>query len=388
MRLALPPPRFVPEVGRESSDLVDAAYRLDGDLDDWLAGVLEGADELDQGLGAVALVQDIGDQLITHALAVRGGKATIDRMLALQGVLSPRDHVEHFATSPFARSGSYRAQLEERGLATGSFDAKGGSSGVADMLGIFSRLGGNRVLALVAFAPSRIDERAAQRRRWNRVAEHLQAGLRLRDRLAHAQGWVALESPLPDRREARAETSSLWQGLLEGRWGVVARTSPSGRRQLVAFERGRTRSGGSTLTAREAAVVQALVCGGSLKEAAFELGVSTSAVHEALTRAMHKLHVTRRAELARAWQVTQAAPSSDVVVIDLEIGTDALGSLPPALRAIAAMVLDGLSIDEIAEARGTSVHTVTNQLGALYQRLAVRSKNELIALTAGTSRKP
>ncbi|MBI5489161.1 MAG: helix-turn-helix transcriptional regulator [Deltaproteobacteria bacterium] len=48
-------------------------------------------------------------------------------------------------------------------------------------------------------------------------------------------------------------------------------------------------------------------------------------------------------------------------------------------RVVAGAVVAGRSNREIAEARGTSVHTVANQLAAVYRKLGIGSRAELVA---------
>lgn len=66
------------------------------------------------------------------------------------------------------------------------------------------------------------------------------------------------------------------------------------------------------------------------------------------------------------------APSSDTV-----------SALTPSERGVVALVAVGRSNAEIAKMRNCSVRTVENQLHAVYQKLGVHSRSELIcALTS------
>ncbi len=53
--------------------------------------------------------------------------------------------------------------------------------------------------------------------------------------------------------------------------------------------------------------------------------------------------------------------------------------LTPAEAEVFGAILEGLSNAAIAERRGTSVHTVANQVAALLRKLQVGSRYELIA---------
>lgn len=100
---------------------------------------------------------------------------------------------------------------------------------------------------------------------------------------------------------------------------------------------------------------------------------------------MKKLRVSHRSELAQVWQSAQATPESDIVKVPLSPGESIanLSRLTPAEREVVNLVARGLSSAAIAKERGTSVHTVSNQLSTLYEKLGVRSKAELTALLSG-----
>jgi len=55
------------------------------------------------------------------------------------------------------------------------------------------------------------------------------------------------------------------------------------------------------------------------------------------------------------------------------------GSMSPAEREVLVLLTRGLSNDEIAKERGTSVRTVANQLQNLYRKFQVTSRVELVA---------
>jgi DNA-binding NarL/FixJ family response regulator len=60
---------------------------------------------------------------------------------------------------------------------------------------------------------------------------------------------------------------------------------------------------------------------------------------------------------------------------ELDVGTD---DLTPAEADIARMVVRGMTNNEIAEARGRSANTVANQLKAIFRKLHVSSRIELV----------
>jgi DNA-binding NarL/FixJ family response regulator len=63
-----------------------------------------------------------------------------------------------------------------------------------------------------------------------------------------------------------------------------------------------------------------------------------------------------------------------------------LGELTPAEREVVALVCEGCSNKEIAASRGTSVNTVGNQLAAVFGKLGVASRFELVDLATRRAR--
>lgn len=60
-----------------------------------------------------------------------------------------------------------------------------------------------------------------------------------------------------------------------------------------------------------------------------------------------------------------------------------LSSLTAAEREVMGLVADGLSNADIAKRRGTSARTVANQLAAMFKKLGVGSRSELVARYRG-----
>ena len=71
---------------------------------------------------------------------------------------------------------------------------------------------------------------------------------------------------------------------------------------------------------------------------------------------------------------------SELVVVSAPIGTAvSVAGLTRAERAICDLVLEGLSVPEIASRRGRAERTITNQLGSIFGKLGVRSRLGLVA---------
>ena len=72
-----------------------------------------------------------------------------------------------------------------------------------------------------------------------------------------------------------------------------------------------------------------------------------------------------------------------VVVSEPIVGAADLAALTQAEREVARLVADGCSNQAIAAKRGARLQTVANQLAAVYRKLAVSSRSELVARLVG-----
>lgn len=68
-----------------------------------------------------------------------------------------------------------------------------------------------------------------------------------------------------------------------------------------------------------------------------------------------------------------------LAVVSRDIGGK-LDRLTAAEREVATSYASGKSCAEVAAERGTSPHTVANQLGAIYSKLGIGGRLELVAL--------
>ena len=95
------------------------------------------------------------------------------------------------------------------------------------------------------------------------------------------------------------EALAAWQALVAGRYTLLEQQESDGRHLLLARVNQATAPAQGTLSAREAQVVVMVAQGQSNKQIAYRLGVSQSTASGCLKRAMVKLGVTSRAEVAR-----------------------------------------------------------------------------------------
>jgi DNA-binding NarL/FixJ family response regulator len=76
----------------------------------------------------------------------------------------------------------------------------------------------------------------------------------------------------------------------------------------------------------------------------------------------------------------EAFESADgnIIVLTFAVRLGVGGSLTPAESAVTALLLEGRTNAEIAQARGSSERTVANQAAKIYQKLGVGSRLELL----------
>lgn len=190
----------------------------------------------------------------------------------------------------------------------------------------------------------------------------------------------------------------LWQELLDGNWAVLVQQEVDGRCFVLARrDDARTRLPLS-LTDRESRAAALAVRGHSNKYIAYELGVSISTGYTLVSSAIEKLGLRSRVELVELFGALSAQDSSklssswairaDCFAADcssyalFEITVRRLeppGGLTRAERDVVLGVLRRKSNAEIARARRTSKNTVANQLRAIYVKLGISGRSQLIS---------
>ena len=76
--------------------------------------------------------------------------------------------------------------------------------------------------------------------------------------------------------------------------------------------------------------------------------------------------------------------SEELVVLSYpSVSARSVSGLTPAETEVLELILAGESNARIAERRGTSVRTTANQVAAIFQKLGVSSRTELVAELAG-----
>jgi DNA-binding CsgD family transcriptional regulator len=161
------------------------------------------------------------------------------------------------------------------------------------------------------------------------------------------------------------------------------------------------------LSGRERSVMERIVGGASQKAVSYELGVALTTVSAHLRVGLNKLGIARweQAVLAaavvsrggeRARAFTRAGGEGPVHEVGgpllstrIELCEVALALLTEAEREVALLALDGYTNAEISRSRQVSPRTVANQLAAVFRKLRVHGRLELIRkITLGSSASP
>jgi DNA-binding CsgD family transcriptional regulator len=207
-----------------------------------------------------------------------------------------------------------------------------------------------RCLHIIAPVPETMTLSRPERDRWQMLAAHLSAGLRLRRALADARSESPSEAEslpcgahavldantfgvtdavqdtqVPDslqavrdaairmdrargrlRRDDPQEALEIWWALLKGRWSMVEWFDTDRRRYILAVPNAPRVLDPRGLTKRESQVVAYAAMGESHKLVAYRLGISRSRTSSALSSAMRKLGVKTQPELVAMLHALQA----------------------------------------------------------------------------------
>ena len=176
-------------------------------------------------------------------------------------------------------------------------------------------------------------------------------------------------------------SSEPWGGLVRGRWALAGRLTIGGRRYLLAHENPSAARERARLSPRERRCSRLAADGRGNAAIAYRLGLAESTVASHVASALRKLHLGRR-ELLRELVLATPPPAPQPWSGGYLIGRLPRRELPACLshaeRSVAELVLDGLDDDAVAHRRGTSPRTVANQLRAIYRKLAVHSRGDLV----------
>lgn len=178
---------------------------------------------------------------------------------------------------------------------------------------------------------------------------------------------------------AKAPASEgLWAALTAGHLHLVERGASPSRRYLVVESDASSRPA-RALSPTELEVVALSARGYSTKLVAYTLGVSSSAISRRLATAAAKVGATSRSDLVRL---------AAILTRDPHRATAANVPLTDAERSVLALLVQGLSNDEIAVRRSRSVRTVANQIASLLRKTQSGSRRELMTHPCSCSAPP
>ncbi|MCA1957046.1 MAG: LuxR C-terminal-related transcriptional regulator [Nitrospira sp.] len=406
--------------GKDWVGLIEEVYRLEGDDDSWLKRLLERAAPLSKRgfWPTIGTYRYTPSNLDLERSATLGPAHAHDILTASMQVQTPA--VSHFFRSgPAVTSLSETLYTREPDLATVVQQITNGV--VHDKIAVKGLTGRGSALILCWLFSERIAPTAQERHRWQCVASHLGAGLRLRE---FAQA-LNLDSPsveailngsgklyearedaerpsaraalreavrrLDQLRTSRARSDpdqalASWEGLVQGRWSLVDHFDSDGRRFVLAVKNDPRFPDPRGLTLRERQISEFIGQGHSCKEISYMVGISPSAVTNCTTRAVRKLGLSSLTELAAFFSpsgpratLAESVVHGDTLLIGVYplVRSDHMAKLTDAERAVLAAMLAGSTNRDIARRRNCSEHTVANQVQAIFRKVGARSRSEL-----------
>jgi DNA-binding CsgD family transcriptional regulator len=313
-------------------EIVEACYNVDGDHDAWATSVGELVEQhLGYGLGAIAIRYRLDDQLRFQPLAMSAVNLSDDAVGIVQRatVNLPPSYVQQtFAAQPADMALSTGPE-EVHTLTVQIFGEHFVPQGWHDILCVNGLDPTHHGFYLGAFMPRRGKMTAALRTRWSRIAAHMAAAHRLRNRLSaselkrpdgadavltangrveHAndnakhelaraklvEGVRVLERARGKMRRTDPDLAlSEWRALFAARWSLVDHFESDGKRYVLARRNAPLPRGLDALTSRERQALGFARLGHSNKLIAYEMGIAASTVAVLLSRAAHKLGCER-----------------------------------------------------------------------------------------------
>lgn len=323
---------------RDLLEIIEKAYVLEGSGADWFQGLAESVQQNlpFRSVGVVVNGYDISDPERPAFSGFHFAAEEVDRLQR-----SWMELIKFFETDTARTRASYGALDEGLGL---DIPVPGGERlakvfrrlGMGDVYGINGRNPSGKGCFIGVVMPPRFAPIGPDvRRTFARIARHVAAGYRLRERLAaspdpsdastgadaifsddgkleHAEGAArmgqareALQRSVvtltaargAGRREDPDKAIAAWKALVDARWSLVDHFERGGKRYLVAQRNDCQPAPLALLTERERQVVALAAMGHANKVIAYDLGIATSTVGVLLGRALRRLGLRSRREL-------------------------------------------------------------------------------------------
>ena len=324
--------------------VVEAAYRLDADPDQWLAGISERAAPFFPGRDRMMSLIIESDQEVRTRRTYSESEANDAE--AVERVFSGLDRLPPELQQLYARGFTELTSLSSvLGGAPRAYDhfRQMTPDEVEDYVGIMTRdpSGFSIQIGAIMDEPTEVD--ATDIPLWTHIGAHVATGFRLRRRLddLSLEGADAVIDPggklehagserekSPAFRQALCEAAvnidrvrtdlratdarrglELWKGLVRGTYSLVETFDTDGRRFYVARRNDPQVDNPEGLSRRERQVVAFAALGYDNRRIAYQLGLAPSTVGTYLKRAMDKLRVDSRVELVQLVQNLAESPS-------------------------------------------------------------------------------
>jgi DNA-binding NarL/FixJ family response regulator len=163
--------------------------------------------------------------------------------------------------------------------------------------------------------------------------------------------------------------------------------STSGAARTILARPAAAQSPQDALDANEVRVATRRARGDLIKAIAIDLGCSDAIVHRHLASVMRKLKIACQADLVvllqerMPWSLVASRVRSSAEDYLVLTYPRPFWALPPCLssaeQAIVLELVGGASQRAIAQARGTSIRTVANQVASIFRKLNVGSRIDL-----------
>lgn len=307
--------------------VLEAAYDFETDEDAWLHRLLDAVSTLVPGAAGVLLYEfDAVHGVSVAPWAWRGvSQEFIDATVELNNASSDEE------VRLFYHSGVLSGTVSEMLRASGSslannqtYQRSTASRGFPDAWGLTASGPEHRGLAFNAPLERPRTLPPAQRRLWIQVGAHILGAYRLRRQLAarpeavvspsgeivHAEasakarslrGRLAAAAVTVDRARTRKGRTrdglATWHALVAGRWTLIESFERDGRRYYVAYPNAPHVRPLHALSPREQQVVAYVAQGDSNKWISYQLGATTGAVSNTVSRALAKLGLSTRRDL-------------------------------------------------------------------------------------------
>jgi DNA-binding NarL/FixJ family response regulator len=211
---------------------------------------------------------------------------------------------------------------------------------------------------------------------------------------ASAGDVVALTITADEQSASHIDLALTWRELIQGSSSVIGSFFSQARCGLILTPTSHPRE--KALSGRRLEILESVLCGVGQNCVAIDLSLAPSTVALNARQALESLGVSGRpsrvhplqmlaAKAARDRTLASASlsfvstPFGEVQVIGIpRPGRRLVGVVPAAELEVISMLIEGCCYAEIAKRRGTAERTIANQIAAVFKRLNVSGRSDLI----------